>query len=177
MPERLQPSQEILSPVVDNGALAAEFILQGDVLGTIIQIPRGLHMDARMLYKGAPNNTAQRLGLWITGENLPVFIAGTLEEQEKAEACKRLIQNAIILWNYLYLSKKVVDEPDREKQKQILTTIQSGSIVTWAHIHLHGEFDFSERKLRDSVGFDMSQILALKISEKWDMGKVQFSLN
>ena len=70
-----------------------------------------------------------------------------------------------------------MDEPDKTKRKQMLTTIQSGSVVTWAHIHLHGEFDFSESKLKDSVGFDMSQILARKLSENWDMGKSQYALN
>ena len=103
------------------------------------------------------------------------FTQATKEEQEKAEACKRLIQNAIILWNYFYLSKKIMDEKDRENRKQLLKTIQAGSIVTWAHIHLHGEFDFSENKLKDSVGFNMSQILALKIFENWGMEKAQFS--
>ena len=70
-----------------------------------------------------------------------------------------------------------MDETDREKRKQLLKTIQAGSVVTWAHIHLHGEFDFSENKLRDSVGFNMSQILALKVTENWDMGKQAFILN
>jgi TnpA family transposase len=105
------------------------------------------------------------------------FTQATKEEQEKAEACKRLIQNAIVLWNYLYLSKKIMDETDREKRKQLLKTIQSGSVVTWAHIHLHGEFDFSENKLKDSMGFNMSQILALKVTDNWDMEKQAFSLN
>ena len=105
------------------------------------------------------------------------FIQATKEEQEKAEACKRLIQNAIVLWNYLYLSKKIMDEADREKRKQMLTTIQSGSVVTWAHIHLHGEYDFSENKLKDSVGFNVPQILALKVTENWDTEKQAFSLN
>jgi TnpA family transposase len=44
------------------------------------------------------------------------FTQATKEEQEKAEACKRLIQNAITLWNYLYLSKQIMDETDREKR-------------------------------------------------------------
>jgi TnpA family transposase len=105
------------------------------------------------------------------------FIQATKEEQEKAEACKRLIQNAIVLWNYLYLSKKIMDEADREKRKQMLTTIQSGSVVTWAHIHLHGEYDFSENKLKDSVGFNVPKILALKVTENWDTEKQAFSLN
>jgi hypothetical protein len=51
---------------------------------------------------------------------------------------------------------------------QMLTTIRSGSDVTWAHIHLHGEYDFSENKLKDSVGFNVPQILALKVTENRD---------
>jgi hypothetical protein len=62
-----------------------------------------------------------------------------------------------------------MDEADREKRKQMLTTIQSGSVVSWAHIHLHREYDFSENKLKDSVGFNVPQILALKVTENWDM--------
>ncbi len=96
------------------------------------------------------------------GKNQEI-IQATKEEQEKAEACKRLIQNAVILWNYLYLSKKILDEPDTEKKEQLLATIKSGSIVTWAHIHFHGEFDFSEKKLRDSIGFSLPEILELKV--------------
>ena len=96
------------------------------------------------------------------------FLQATKEEQQKAEACKRLIQNAIILWNYLYLSKKVMEEKDETKRKQILKTIQSGSVVTWSHVHLHGEYDFSEEKLRDSIGFNFSQIQAFKLDEKWE---------
>src|SRR5512139_4165534 len=95
------------------------------------------------------NTHINLLMLFFYGNNQE-FTQAIKEEQEKAEACKRLIQNAIILWNYLYLSKKIMDEADREKRKQILKTIQSGSIVNWAHIHLHGEYDFSEKKLRDS---------------------------
>jgi len=99
------------------------------------------------------------------------FLQATKEEQQKTEACKRLIQNAIILWNYLYLSKKIMDENDEAKRKQILKTIQSGSVVTWSHVHLHGEYDFSEEKLRDSIGFNFSQIQAFKLGEKWEEDK------
>ena len=35
------------------------------------------------------------------------FIFATQEEQNIANNCKRLIQNAIILWNYLYIDKKL----------------------------------------------------------------------
>ena len=35
------------------------------------------------------------------------FTVSTSEEQNIANNSKRLIQNAIILWNYLYLTKKL----------------------------------------------------------------------
>ena len=35
------------------------------------------------------------------------FTQGEKEEQEIAEACNRLIKNAIIYWNYLHLSQKL----------------------------------------------------------------------
>ena len=33
------------------------------------------------------------------------FIQGEKEDQEIAEACRRLIKNVIVCWNYLYLSR------------------------------------------------------------------------
>ena len=79
------------------------------------------------------------------------FLQATKEEQQKTgKHASGLSRTAIILWNYLYLSKKIMDENDEAKRKQILKTIQSGSVVTWSHVHLHGEYDFSEEeKLRD----------------------------
>src|ERR1700752_2745154 len=35
------------------------------------------------------------------------FLQAEKEDQEMAEACKRLIKNCIICWNYLYLSQKL----------------------------------------------------------------------
>ena len=47
----------------------------------------------------------------------------------------------------------------------MLTAVKEGSIVTWQHINFHGEYDFSEEKLRDSVGLNISQILSWKRTE------------
>ena len=68
-----------------------------------------------------------------------------------------------------------MDEKDEAKRKQILKTIQSGSVVTWSQVHLHGEYDFSEEKLRDSIGFNFSQIQAFKLGEKWEEEKSDIS--
>jgi TnpA family transposase len=74
------------------------------------------------------------------------------QEQEIAEACKRLIKNAIVCWNYLYLTQKVVEEKDPEAKKAALQSIAAGSVVSWGHVNLLGEYDFSDEKLQDSVG-------------------------
>jgi hypothetical protein len=75
-------------------------------------------------------------------------------EHEMAAGCNRLIRNAIICWNYLYLSQLLAEEPDAGCQQALLTAFLNGSIVHWHHLNLHGEYDFSEERLRDSVGLD-----------------------
>jgi len=80
------------------------------------------------------------------------FLYGEKIEQEIAEGCRRLIKNAIICWNYLYLSQKIFEEQDEARRQELLAAVQSGSVVSWRHINLHGEYDFSEERLQDSVG-------------------------
>jgi TnpA family transposase len=80
------------------------------------------------------------------------FIQGEKEDQEIAESCRRLIKNAIVCWNYLYLSQQLEREKNDERKAQLLEAIQHGSVMTWAHFNLHGEFDFSDEKMLDSVG-------------------------
>ena len=74
------------------------------------------------------------------------------EEQEVAEACNRLIKNSIICWNYLYLERQLEKMTDVDAKKNLLGIIGSHSPMTWAHINMLGEYDFSDEKLRDSVG-------------------------
>jgi TnpA family transposase len=74
------------------------------------------------------------------------------EEQEIAEACNRLIKNSIICWNYLYLARQVKKAPDAEARDNLLRLIAAHSPMSWAHINMLGEYDFSEEKLRDTLG-------------------------
>ena len=92
------------------------------------------------------------------------FLYAEKTEQEMADGCNRLIRNAIICWNYLYLSQMLAQEAEGERREALLAALQQGSIVIWHHLNLHGEYDFSEEKLRDSVGFDLPQILAVDVS-------------
>lgn len=84
-------------------------------------------------------------------------------EQEMADGCNRLIRNAIICWNYLYLSQLLAEEAEEERRQALLAALRNGSIVLWHHLNLHGEYDFSEEKLQDSVGLDLPKILAVDV--------------
>ena len=80
------------------------------------------------------------------------FTQAEKEEQEVAEACNRLIKNSIICWNYLYLAKQIEKTSNAETKENLLRLIASHSPMSWAHINMLGEYDFSEEKLRDTLG-------------------------
>jgi uncharacterized protein YbcC (UPF0753/DUF2309 family) len=74
------------------------------------------------------------------------FLQAEKQEQEMAEACKRLIKNCIICWNYLYLSQKLAEMDDPENREAFLKAVTHGSAVSWQHLNLLGEYDFSEHR-------------------------------
>jgi TnpA family transposase len=80
------------------------------------------------------------------------FTQAEKEDQEIAESCRRLIKNAIICWNYLYLARELSKEQDETRRSEIIEAVRNGSISTYKHVNLHGEFDFSDEKMVDSVG-------------------------
>jgi TnpA family transposase len=85
------------------------------------------------------------------------FIFAQQEDQQVAESCNRLIKNAIICWNYLYLEMRLrAAEPATHAEMMI--AIKTHSPQSWAYVNMLGEYDFSEEKLVDTFG-----ILPLKI--------------
>lgn len=78
------------------------------------------------------------------------FLQAEKEDQEIAEACNRLIKNAIVCWNYLYLEHKLASLRDPGQKRVLMTAITTHSMLSWAHINLLGEYDFSDDKLRNS---------------------------
>tara|TARA_B100000446_G_scaffold188107_1_gene220428 strand:+ start:40561 stop:42507 length:1947 start_codon:yes stop_codon:yes gene_type:complete len=89
---------------------------------------------------------------------------GLKEEQDLTAACKMLIQNAVVLWNYLYLSEYLANIQDEEEQSEAAQSILNGSVLTWRHINLHGEYDFTQKAANDA-NFDLDKILALSVSK------------
>ena len=89
------------------------------------------------------------------------FSQAEKEEQEIAEACNRLIKNSIICWNYLYLSDKLARLEKQPEQRGILrSAIANHSVMSWAHINMLGEYDFSDEKLQDSFGIRPPKLVA-----------------
>lgn len=69
---------------------------------------------------------------------------GTKEEQEIAVATRHLIQNSIVLWNYLKISDKLSKCRGKSEFNEIVAAVKNGSIMTWQHINIHGEYNFKK---------------------------------
>jgi hypothetical protein len=50
------------------------------------------------------------------------------------------------------LSRELNALDDAERKAELIDAIRNGSVMTWEHINLHGEYDFSDEKMLDSVG-------------------------
>ena len=87
------------------------------------------------------------------------FSAGDKEEQEIAETCNRLIKNAIVCWNYLLLEHRLNQASTDELKAEIRAAVANHSVISWGHVNLLGEYDFSDAKLRDSVGIPPPKIV------------------
>lgn len=73
-----------------------------------------------------------------------------------------LIQNSIILWNYLYLSDLILRTKDKEKRAELIEAIGQGSVISWKHVNLRGEYDFTRKPANDAK-FDIKKIKAMRI--------------
>jgi hypothetical protein len=59
------------------------------------------------------------------------------------------------------LTQKIADAESEERRQELLMAVRHGSVVTWQPINLHGEYDFSDEKLQDSIGIQAPQLLAV----------------
>lgn len=106
---------------------------------------------------------ANRFSKAVFFDNNQEFQDGSLEDQQIATACKVLIQNAIVLWNALYLSQELFNTKDSDEHDEMLAAIKSGSLLTWQHVNMQGEYDFRRVAANNPV-FDMGKILALQVA-------------
>lgn len=107
---------------------------------------------------------SNKFGKAVFHGNNREFRQGTKEEQMIAEGCKRLIENSIICWNYLYLSQLIFDAESDGDRDHIIGTIRNGSVVTWQHVNMQGEYNFSDDYLKDALEFGIDDLLGLKMA-------------
>lgn len=109
----------------------------------------------KQLNKGENANKFARAVSW--GNSGEIKFASK-SEQLLADACRRLIQNSIIAWNYLYMSNEVLKANPTER-RTLIKAIQESSPVRWQHINLHGTFDFSKEALHNALDFDIEELI------------------
>lgn len=80
------------------------------------------------------------------------------EDQEISAMCKTIIQNIIILWNYIELTK-IIMRSDNEMRKVLLENITSASILTWQHVNLYGTYDFSNLLSANDPDYSLDEVI------------------
>ncbi len=82
-------------------------------------------------------------------------------DQEIAVVCKTIIQNIIILWNYIELTK-IIMRSDLDKQKAILENITKASVIMWKHVNMLGTYDFSNFESKYNERIEIDNIINFK---------------
>ena len=113
----------------------------------------------KQLNKGESANKFSRA---VAFGNNQEFLYGEKVEQEIAEGCRRLIKNAIICWNYVFLSQQIAEECDPQRRQSLIDAVRTGSVASWQHLNLHGEYDFSDDNMQDLVGLTVRKNLMLE---------------
>ena len=52
-------------------------------------------------------------------------------------------------------------EPQESNPKEIIETIRNSSVMTWKHVNLKGEYDFSDEKIRDKYDLKLHSSIPL----------------
>lgn len=105
---------------------------------------------------------ANRFSSAVFFDNDQAFQDGTLQHQELAMSRKQLLQNAIVLWKYLSLSDTVLNTRDPKERRLVIESIRRGSVITWAHVNLRGEYAFTPPSANDDV-FEFDRIICMRI--------------
>ena len=83
------------------------------------------------------------------------------EDQEISVMCRTIIQNIIILWNYIELTK-IIMRADLDERALLLENILSASILTWRHVNLHGTYDFSNLLSANDPDYSLDDVINFK---------------
>ncbi len=59
----------------------------------------------------------------------------------------------------MHLSKKLKNTKNDTEKSALIDRILETSTVTWGHFLIHGEYDFSDKRLIDTMNFKFSDLL------------------
>lgn len=85
------------------------------------------------------------------------------EEQEQSAMCKTILQNVIILWNYIELTK-IIMRSDKGTADALLEDIKNSFILTWQHVNLHGTYDFSALDAESRDEISLEEVINFKVA-------------
>lgn len=111
----------------------------------------------KQLNLGEQSNRFAKAICWADSRELK---GQTTSEFERAMACTQLIQNSVVLWNYMYVTKRLLDfKPD--ERADLVSKLASGQMMAWEHVNFTGIFHFTSRSM-PSQGFNLSELTAVK---------------
>lgn len=86
---------------------------------------------------------------------------GDHENIDKAMLSCVVLQNIIVLWNYLFLKKHLKEISSKEERESEIDLISKGSVIAWAHFNMAGTLDFEHLDF-DSFGIPLSRLFRIK---------------
>lgn len=136
----------------------------GKVVRTIFLLN---YMDDGQLRRRTHQQTTQLESIQKLAKVLDMGDEGAIQFCTKEELMimtlsKQLIINNISCFNYILLTKRLVDATPGER-KELIDTIPFSAAFAWEHINLHGEYDFGEDVLKDALTIDLEKLLSFEI--------------
>lgn len=90
------------------------------------------------------------------------LFVGSPREMLKVVSCTALIKNAIVLWNYLFLSNHIHNLKTKTEKMEVIDSIRKGSVISWLHISMKGFYDF-DHKFTNSFSASIKDMMNIKI--------------
>jgi hypothetical protein len=95
------------------------------------------------------NSNKRAPSRWATRESSYKRKKKTRRWRKPASGSSRTASFAGIISTF---SQKLEEIKDTASREAFLDAVAHGSAVAWQHLNLLGEYDFSDEKLRDSIG-------------------------
>jgi TnpA family transposase len=114
----------------------------------------------KQLNLGEQANSFFKAVFWARGHRLRVNRPG---DEERYLLSAQLLQSCVILWNYLYVTKAIINMTNLDDRDTLLMQLKKGQMLTWKHINFSGEFDFRKYMVQ-TFEFDRNELEAFQVA-------------